>query len=67
MGRKFTIFALFYFVFEGKFQVQVPPGTYIRRGDLKEGFLPHDFGGLKIWRGLYMEGLIFGILRYFKM
>ena len=24
--RKFTIFALFYFVFEGKFQVQVPRG-----------------------------------------
>ena len=67
MGREFTIFALFYFVFEGKFQVQVPRGAYIRRGDLKEGFLPHDFGGLKIWRGLYMEGLIFGILRYFKM
>jgi len=24
VGRKFTIFALFYFVFEGKFQVQAP-------------------------------------------
>ena len=24
--RKFTIFALFYFVFEGKFQVQAPRG-----------------------------------------
>ena len=30
-----------------------PPGTYIRRGDLTEGFLRYDFGGL-----------IFGILRY---
>ena len=40
VGRKFTIFALFYFVFEGKFQVQAP------------------------WEGLYLEGLIFGILRY---
>ena len=29
MGRKFTIFALFYFVFEGKFQVQAPRGAYI--------------------------------------
>ena len=38
--RKFTIFALFFFVFEGKFQVQAPPpGDYIRRGDLTEGFL----------------------------
>ena len=25
VGRKFTIFALFYFVFEGKFQIQAPP------------------------------------------
>ena len=55
MARKFTIFALFYFVFEGKFQVQVPRGAYIRRSDLTEGFLRYDF-----------EGLIFGILRYFR-
>ena len=34
VGRKFTIFAFFYFVFEGKFQVQAPRGAYIRRGDL---------------------------------
>ena len=46
VGRKFTIFALFYFVFEGKFQVQAPKGAYIRRGELTEGFLPYDFGGL---------------------
>ena len=52
---KFTIFALFYFVFEGKFQVQGPPGAYIRRGDLTEGFLRYDFGGL-----IYLEGLIHG-------
>ena len=58
MGSKFTIFALFYFVFEGKFQVQALRGPYIRRGDLTEGFLRYDFG-----RRLYMEGLIFGILR----
>ena len=25
-GRKFTVFALFYFVFDGNFQVQAPPG-----------------------------------------
>ena len=44
--RKFTIFALFYFVFEGKFQVQDPRWAYIRRGDLTKGFLRYDFGGL---------------------
>ena len=52
MERKFTIFALFYFVFEGKFQVQAPWGAYIRRGDLTEGFLRYDFGGL-IFEGAY--------------
>ena len=26
VGRKFTVFALFYFVFEGNFQVQAPAG-----------------------------------------
>ena len=25
-GKKFTVFPLFYFVFEGNFQVQTPPG-----------------------------------------
>ena len=39
-------------------------GAYIWRGDLTEGFLHYDFGGL-YWRDLYMERLIFGILRYF--
>ena len=59
-GKEITIFALFYFVFEGKFQVQVPRGAYIRRGDLTEGFLRYDFGGLIFggaytWRGLFSE------------
>ena len=58
VGRKFSFFALSYFVFEGNFQVQVPGGLYL------EGRLNGGFFGLRIWRGLYMEGLIFGILRY---
>ena len=56
VGRKFTIFALFYFVLEGKFQIQAHPprggGAYIRRGDLTEGFLRYDLGGL-IFGGAY--------------
>ena len=65
MGRKFTIFALFYFVFEGKFQVQAPRGAYIRRGDLTEGFLRYEFGGLIFggaytWKGLFSE--FYGII-----
>ena len=54
MGRKFTIFAFFYFVFEGKVQLQAPWGAYIWRGDLKEGFLRFDFGGL-IFGGAYFR------------
>ena len=65
MGRKFTFFALFNLVFEVKFQVQAPRGAYIRRGDLMEGFLRYDFGGLIFggaytWRGLFSE--FYGIL-----
>ena len=65
MGREFTIFSLFYFVFEGKFQVQAPQGAYIRRGDLTEGFSRYDFGGLIFgraytWRDLFSE--FYGII-----
>ena len=43
VGRKFTVFALFFFVFEGNFQVEAPGeggGLYL------EGL---------IWRGLFSE------------
>ena len=58
VGRKFTVFALFYFVFEGNFKYK-PPGAYIWRGDLTEGFFALPVWGAYIWRGLYMERLIF--------
>ena len=61
VGWKFTIFALFFFVFEVKFQVQAPPGAYIWRGDLTGGFFAS-----RVLGDLYMEGLIFGILRYIR-
>ena len=32
-----------------------PPGAYIWRGDLTEGFLRYRFGGAYIWRGLFSE------------
>ena len=49
-GKEIYHFALFYFVFEGKFQVEAPREAYIRRGDLTESFSRYDFGGL-IFRG----------------
>ena len=67
VGNKFTVFALFYFVFDGSFPSTSPHRAYILRGDLTESFLCYRFGGLIIiWRGLHMERLIFGILRYIQ-
>ena len=48
VGSKFTVFALFYFVFGGNFPSTSPRGAYIWRGDLTEGFLLYRFGGLII-------------------
>ena len=53
-GSKFTVFALFYFVFEGNFQVQAPRAAYIWRGNLTDGFLCYEFGGL-IFGGAYFR------------
>ena len=63
VGSKCTVFALFYFVFEGNFQVQAPGGGgggYIWRGNLREVFLHYEFeglifGGAYKWRGLFSE------------
>ena len=61
--RKFTVFAFFYFVFEGNFQVQAPGGLYIWRGCLKEGFLCYELGGL-IFGGAYTRrGSFYGTLK----
>ena len=55
-GSKFTVFALFYLVFESNFPSTSPWGAYICRGVLTDGFLGYRFGGL------IFEGLVFGIL-----
>ena len=60
VGSKFTIFALFYFVFEGNFPNTSPRRAYIWRDDLREGFLHYRFGGLIFggaytWWGLFSE------------
>ena len=65
VGSEFTVFALFYFVFEGNFSSTSPRGAYIWRGYLTEGFLRYRFGGLIFrgactWRGLFSK--FYGIL-----
>ena len=50
-------FCFVLFCIWGHFPISSPRG-HIRKGDLTEGFVGYELGGL------YMEGLIFGILRY---
>ena len=53
VGRRLTVFALFYFVFEGNFSKHKIPGGLYWRGDFTEGFLCYEFGGAYTWRGLF--------------
>ena len=55
VGSKFTVFALFYFVFAGNFPRTSPRGAYIWRGNLTEGFFGLPVWGDYIWRGLFLE------------
>ena len=60
VGRKFTVLLCFTLI-QGNFQLQAPGGLIFGGVDSTEGFL-RVWGGYN-WRGLHMEGLIFGILR----
>ena len=67
VGSKFTVLALFFFVFESNFPSTSPRGAYIWRVDLTEGFLRYQiggviFGGACTWRGLFSE--FYGISLY---
>ena len=61
-GRKFTVFALFYVVFEGNFQVQSPGGLYLE-GRFNGGFFTLRVGGL-IFGGAYFRN--FTVFVYFE-
>ena len=64
VGSKFAVSALFYFLFEGSFagtSLGGRGGGFHLEGRFNGGFFP-----LPVWGGLYLEGLIFGILRYAK-
>ena len=43
-----------------------PPGGLYLEGRFNGGFFALPVWGPYIWRGLYMEGLIFGILGHFR-
>ena len=65
VGSKFTVFALFFFVFEGNIPVTSPRGAYIWRGDLTEGFLRYGFGRL-IHGGAYFRNFTVTLLSIFE-
>ena len=60
-GSTFTVFALFYFVFEGNFPTSTSPpgrggeGLYLE-GRFYEGFFALPVWGAYIWRGLIIHG-----------
>ena len=59
VGGNFAVFALFYFVFEVNFPSTSPPGRLYLEGRFNGGFF-----ALPVLGRLYLEELIFGILRY---
>ena len=61
VGSKFTVFALFFFVFKGNFCKYKPPGGLYLQGRFKGGFFALPVWGAYTWRGLFLE--FYGILR----
>ena len=60
VGSKFTVFALFYFVFEDNFPSTRPQGGLYLEGRFIGGFVALPdwgliFGGAYTWRGLFTE------------
>ena len=60
VGRKYTVFALFYFIFEGNVASTSPRRAYFWRGDLTEVFCVTGLGGL------CLEGLIFAFFSVYR-
>ena len=55
VGRKFTFFALFYFVFEGNCQVRAHRGGLYLEGRFNGGFFALPVWGAYTRRGLFSE------------
>ena len=66
VGSKFTVFALFYFVFEGNFPSTSPRGVYIWRGDLAEGFFALPVWGA-LFGGAYFRNFTVFLFRFRKV
>ena len=68
VGSKFTVFALFYFVFESNFPSTSPRGGLFFEGRFNGGFFALPVWGAYIWRGLFSEfyGILFWICIYLR-
>ena len=55
VGSKFTVVALFYFVFLGQLSKYKPPGGLYLEGQFNGGFFGLPVWGAYIWRGLFLE------------
>ena len=61
VGSKFTVSALYYFVFEGNFPSTSPPGGFYLEGRFNGWFFcVTGLGGLYLEGLIIVEGLIFG-------
>ena len=65
VGSKFTVFALFYFVFEGLFEGNFP-STSPQGGIYLEGRFNHGFFALLVWGACIWRGLIINGRAYFQ-
>ena len=66
VGRKFTVVLLYFTLYLRAISKYKPPGGLYLEGGFNARFFALQVwggGGAHIWRGLYMERLIFGILR----
>ena len=55
VGSKFTVFALFYFVFEGNFPSTSPGGGLYLEERFNGGFFALPVWGTYTWSGLFSE------------
>ena len=63
-GKEIYHFCFVLLCVRGQIPSTSPPRGLYSEGRFNGGFFALQFWGAYIWRGLYMEGLIFGILRY---
>ena len=64
-GKEIYHFCFVLLCIRGQIPSTSRPGSLYSEGRFNEGFFALRFWGAYIWRGLYREGPIFGILRYF--